>query len=425
MISNCRASGNKRYGLLVRSDESEVKITGCTVNKNGEEGIYVKCGGQGLIGRNTAFDNGGNGIQVGSDLNGSFNIRNNRVNRNKKSGILAGNVKEMTIEENFSEDNEDRGMIVLTGSGKAVIRNNRCHGSGSYAIQVEKMSAQISGNELYDNYGGIHVINGTMAKVSQNRVAGCSEKPAITAEGVAEFEANMNECTYNDGVGIFVTARSHARVEENRCENNGGDGIQFNGEAAGSIVRNWCEGNFGNGMAVYRTAADVLMMNNRCLGNDASGIEVSGATNVVVKDNLITGNADHGLFIHKGARAKADGNKCESNNIYGINVDDATTSAMLQWNRCINNSRGGVMFAKSAGGEANGNMCSGNFWCGIGLYGEGTAPVLTKNRCNDNGAWGIIAMAGATLDGLPGDNIIEKNYKGGMITRGPTPDPNE
>lgn len=144
-VDNVSFSGNKKAMYLQRG--KNVKITGCKVYNNSEEGIDIRANVDGVISGNEIYGNGESGIEVilgKSDLT----ISNNSIKKNGSSGIAAQYYKSASklggvkITGNTITGNKDFGINCKTPSG------------GNPGAEYWSASINMSSNKVSNNKDG-------------------------------------------------------------------------------------------------------------------------------------------------------------------------------------------------------------------------------------------------------------------------------
>jgi parallel beta-helix repeat protein len=408
LVENCISTGNLMSGIFVRSEGSEPKVTGCTARGNKSRGIDMYADGPALIERNIVEKNY-EGISA-SNKGGRFTIVGNTVRENTDGGIKAFGTEEVTIQENLCENNAKHGIVVWDNVERATIVSNRCSGNQDCAIEVDDAEAMVSANVCEDNISGIFVGNSPQANIEKNIIKGNTEGTGIYCYRIAEALVKDNECADCAGGGIAV---------ENKKDSAGRrSSKQVARQSAAPTTGNDPASNPRDKNGIRRTTAGTARVTgNRCISNDNSGISTNGGGTIIINRNLLSKNVGIGLWVLGSSDVRAEGNTSQDNRQSGIYVGDPDTVVTLKSNKCIGNNHGGIQVNTGVRGEVSGNECLENGWCGIGIRDAGTSVVLKANRCDDNGAWGIITWAGAKLNGLPGDNTAERNFRGNVMER--------
>ena len=144
-VEDTSFSGNRKAFYLQRG--KNVKITGCKVYNNSEEGIDIRSNVDGVISHNEIYSNGESGIEVilgKSDLR----IENNSIKKNRASGIATQYYKEASklggvkIIGNTITGNKDYGINCKIPSG------------GSPAADYWSNSIGMHSNKISDNKDG-------------------------------------------------------------------------------------------------------------------------------------------------------------------------------------------------------------------------------------------------------------------------------
>lgn len=144
-VDDVSFSDNNKAMYLQRG--KNVKITGCKVYNNSEEGIDIRANVDGVISGNEIYSNGESGIEVilgKSDLI----ISNNSIKKNGSSGIAAQYYKDASklggvkITGNTITNNKDFGINCKTPSG------------GNPGVEYWSASINMSSNKVSNNKDG-------------------------------------------------------------------------------------------------------------------------------------------------------------------------------------------------------------------------------------------------------------------------------
>jgi parallel beta-helix repeat protein len=144
-VEDTSFSGNRKAMYLQRG--KNVKIIGCKVYDNSEEGIDIRANVDGIISGNEIHNNGESGIEVilgKSDLK----IENNSIKKNHASGIATQFYKDanklggVKIRNNIISGNKSFGINCKTPSG------------GKPGANYWSASVNMSSNKMYDNREG-------------------------------------------------------------------------------------------------------------------------------------------------------------------------------------------------------------------------------------------------------------------------------
>ncbi len=144
-VEDTSFSGNHKALYLQRG--KNVKITGCKVYNNSEEGIDIRSNVDGVISGNEIYSNGESGIEVilgKSDLT----IKNNSIKNNKASGIAAqyythaSKIGAVKVIGNTITGNKDYGINCKNPSG------------GTPPANYWSSSLKMTGNKISNNKDG-------------------------------------------------------------------------------------------------------------------------------------------------------------------------------------------------------------------------------------------------------------------------------
>jgi parallel beta-helix repeat protein len=162
-VQNCEIFDNKRHGIMVTENSSNVRVENCRIYQNDCYGIHVRENSSAFISRNEIFENKWQGIS--SALNGRCTISHNRIYRNKSGGVLVAPVdsRKLTAPSvvEFNEIFENSGLAINDEMvlEDVLLDTNITEFSGkSFELKKDYMEnseyflePKCTGNECYNN----------------------------------------------------------------------------------------------------------------------------------------------------------------------------------------------------------------------------------------------------------------------------------
>jgi parallel beta-helix repeat protein len=165
-------------------------------------------------------------------------IRNNRISRCLKSGVVVFDGARATLEKNDIAENNAFGVVIRDGANP-VLRSNLIHGNELGGVSVDGGMGRIEDNTISDNRGeGVLVANEANPDLQRNKIFG------------------------NGRAGIYVYDRGASTVCDNKIFDNHNSGIAIRTEANPIIQKNLISGNNGKGVWCSDRAAGVVENND-------------------------------------------------------------------------------------------------------------------------------------------------------------------
>ncbi|QEF93787.1 right-handed parallel beta-helix repeat-containing protein [Methanothermobacter sp. KEPCO-1] len=307
-LTNLNITGSS-LGVLIRGESSNVTVSGVTVNRTSQQGLYVDGGASvsGLVVRDSVFDSTG-ASGIGKDYSSSVDVlrlENVTVVNATGYGVLLNArsyygyfVRNVVVNNTTIRDCSQDGLRITmeTNSENATIinvtsTNNR--GSGLYA--------ELRGNNTLENSTFSNNTNWGIWLTGQNN-------PKLTFQ--------RNNAYNNSAGGIYLRNINNVTINgsESIIKDNGGtclelqnaDGVTVEGLVFGNGVRQF---NYG----VVAVDCDDLILRGLSIGNSTlQGVRVGGmASNVTLVGVNVTGSGQQGLLL------------VESSTLRNVTVDDS------------------------------------------------------------------------------------------------------
>jgi parallel beta-helix repeat protein len=125
-----------------------------------------------------------------------IDVIGNKCLDNDKEGIYAWSADEVKLSDNICNDNGEQGIFLERIKKRATVENNVCHSNKKNGIYLVSSKTILKKNKLNKNgFHGISVAYGIM-------------------------EAEENECTGNDGSGIYLDSCIDGYIKNNILRNN-------------------------------------------------------------------------------------------------------------------------------------------------------------------------------------------------------------
>jgi parallel beta-helix repeat protein len=184
-------------------------------------------------------------------------------------------------------------------------------------------NVEIAGFNITGGKGGVGILNGSTARVSNNMITGSTHigitlsdnshadlwqnqvmgslnlGDAIINGSVAALDGNT--ITGSSDIGIFISEKSQAHLYHNEVMRSGAGGIWIRGSSQASISQNTITGNTDDGISV-----------------------VMGSSANVMSNNVITENGNHGIKVQTNGTLEFFGtNEIGLNGVYGISCESS------------------------------------------------------------------------------------------------------
>lgn len=438
-------AGSTTTGLLFTAGASGSTVTGLTINRFGQDGIFVNGGTNYII-----TDN-----RLGTDVTGTLNQGNGRNGLT----ITANNSQ---IEDNIASGNAQDG---IGGSGNGnLIQGNRLGVDATGTVAIGNTGSglnffgtannnQVRANVISGNgLNGLVLGGSTHTNTIEDNLIGTNATGTAaignTASGIRiggnnnliqdnTISGNLQHGVHLTGSGAFnnVLLRNYIGVNSTGSAALGNQiqGIQINGGANNNRIgnslgidfsdRNVISGNGANGILITGATSSNNLIRWNYIGTDAtgtadltafgSGVAIVQAANNQVFNNLISGNGSAGVWI---SGSNSSGNTVINNRI-GTNFDGSAALSTVG----VQNT--GVHLLESANNNTiSGNLISGNVH-GIILRDSGTNNNLIQNNfigtnvtgtaAIPNRGYGVGLYTGASNNSII-DNLISGNWFDGV-----------
>lgn len=264
-----QALGNKGAGIF--SSSGGIQVLNNTISGNENDGIFLKNGSGLLIESNrigtdllgmAPLENDGHGIHA---VESSFSIMDNVISANRENGLflfksqgfLLGN-QIGTNAQGMNPDgrmgNSEHGVLIeeiiesqMAGGGSYNVTGNAIAFNMFTGVQLEKTTALIEENTIWDNQLGIRVLGGETTVVGNTIGPNQRNIDAIDAIELLIFKNNRIIFGLGSGTGIHLT-RSKAVIEGNLITGDAGDGITLEQGSTATIAKNNIFDNQGFGL---------------------------------------------------------------------------------------------------------------------------------------------------------------------------------
>lgn len=408
-VNNTVFSNNCSNGLAgsaaITLDYSHYNIiaeNNCSYNYGG---IKLTLSDNNTVSRNTILHDlstyvAGNGIEIDSSNNNT--ISDNYCNGYAYAGIIIS-----------SYDSDSRFNRVLNNILSCPGVPDEVYGIQLWPYFGIISNNTITGNECFDNYYGLFILNSPNNTVASNIVHD-NGGSGIVVRGSSGTQISYNILTGNGDSGIWLDSSDGCTVEFNSASDNfdgvylsssdnnivysnnfhgNTDGIFLDASSYNSISFNLCnDSTLGDGIYMYESHFNRLF-NNNCDDNlGYRGIFLYASTNNLMENNSCNGSSD-GISIYSTTTAYSTSNvihnnTCNGNTNDGIWVQDHGSYTTITNNTCNGNTKRGVEISASIHCTIANNTCVGNT-IGIWLKSESDWNVVDNNNCSENSQAGI------------------------------------
>ncbi len=276
---------------------------------------------------NDIFDNANHGVSIVS--RGLATVRNNRIHKNKETGIWFYDQSGGTIENNDIYSNMLSGIEISSGSNPAV-QKNRVHRNGQAGVHLHtQATGTIEDNDIFSNspYGGVLIKSGSTPVLKRNRIH--DNGPAgVLVYKQGEGTIEDNDIFANDRQGIVIHTGGDPEIHGNHIRENQAAGIYVYEQGKGTIKDNEVFGNVDMGVSIA-TGGDPLILKNRIRDNNGSGIVVSRQGKGTIEDNDIRGNALPGVLVLSGGDPTVRINRVNGHAGHGVSIADSGGGTFL------------------------------------------------------------------------------------------------
>ncbi len=199
-------------------------------------------------------------------------INNSDIHLSNNSG-LCGNYDELTLNNSLVNNNIYYGVYLLYNSSTADISGNEIYNNSNYGVYLNSSTADISGNEIYNNSNyGVYLNNNSTTDISGNEIHNNGSR-GVYVRWYSTADISGNEIHNNSSNGVIVVLYSTADISGNEIHNNGSNGVVVDNSTA-DISGNEIHNNGSNGVNLY----------------DFSTADISG--------NDIHNNSDYGVYLN-------------------------------------------------------------------------------------------------------------------------------
>jgi parallel beta-helix repeat protein len=164
-------------------------------------------------------------------------IRNNRISRCAKSGVVVFDRARGALENNDITENKAFGVVIRDGANP-VLRSNLIHGNEPGGVSVDEGLGRIEDNTISDNRGeGVLVANEANPVLQRNKIFG-NERAGIYLYDRGGSTVRENRIFDNHNSGIAIRTEGNPIIQENLISGNNGKGVWCSDRAAGVVENN-------------------------------------------------------------------------------------------------------------------------------------------------------------------------------------------
>ncbi|RLA81220.1 MAG: hypothetical protein DRG33_00985 [Deltaproteobacteria bacterium] len=424
-LSDNKISNHTQVGVYVH-DGAEVMFMHNEVWGNTSRGILLEAAADGTLIDNKVHDNGlgmdvsgtettaslkENIVQYNFDgvafrLGAQGEVHSNRIEGNKRIGIIIASTQRVTIHANVIGNNEHEGILVWEGA-KCEISGNKIYNNGLNAgisVRDPETKPVIQENTICDNKGwGIFFYKSAKGVVTKNEIYNNGYSGIHIESSGTSLLIEGNDIYDNAEFGVSLTSGAEMTVRRNEVCNNRYSGIVVAEEKSTAVVEgNIIHNNSENGVFIYRGAQGVVK-GNEIYNNGFAGVYLkSSGTDVSIEDNAIYENVENGIGIGEGAHGTIRGNYIYGNSLYGIVCADNGTYVSVEKNVVALNAYFGMWILRSARAHVLENIIAMNGWSGISVlgydYGENGIVDASHNNVWNNGCPQYLGLAKPQTD---------------------------
>ena len=297
----------------------------------------ISASGNWTITNNTFSYNDATGIWIeGTAYNdeiATVYISENKVDTNKKHGLLAGSVNDLNVRSNTFSYNDMNGILLysvmyssfefndeigngLSGINTTNLQYEFMHPYAFFPADDPSLNNDFIWEDIIENgKDGISIGNGDgytikNANIIKNKRHGIYSLTGIgssiitntirnnTRDGILNWAVGVNisenVISENGGTGVTLTSSANeTSIMFNYILEQGEDGISVEyGPNGTEIIGNTVESNEGNGVRV--DGRKTMITNNTIIQNIKNGIDAIG-NSTIITDNIISGNGKSGL----------------------------------------------------------------------------------------------------------------------------------
>ena len=350
---NSVAEGNKEAGLRYNTCK-RVKIENTTSDSNSGAGLYA------------------------STVSGYIKLTGVSINANGEYGINLNSITgDATLNDVVSADNASSGYF-FNESKNVVVTNSESTGNGAHGVYVLESTAELNNMTVSKSYwcglsatgtnavvavnGGQYINNGTrpdafegddslcagigvyagattvITEVTCNENHGCGIAVTGSEDGTAISKADIYGCTLNNNGDHGIGARPYGEVnvqasesnQKNIIKNNKNHGIMLNDHCTSDCISGCTiTGNGKAGMSVAVNSVAKVIEDNVISENTEDGIHLSDGSEAVIRRCEITNNTLAGVGVYSSSKVDIY-KKCiiRGNKTYGICVDSSTATSI-------------------------------------------------------------------------------------------------
>ncbi len=290
---------------------------------------------------------------------------------------FAGNeaVKSVTVRKNTA-------AILIEGdtTWSYLKAQGLCKGTGTYADPYIIEDIFLDGNN-----------DGSCFEIKNSDVYFILSNCTFTNSGSGPYDAGFsminvsngqlvnNNCSFNNGNGMFLSDCSNMTISNNHISNNGLMGIFLKDSYENLLSENTANNNGLYG--IYIDPSD----NNRITGNIANnndyGIFLNSSDTNVILENIASFNEHHGIYLENCDYSIISENTAINNSEAGIHLSSSSDNTLSR-NNVDYNSKYGIYFLNSHNNLLSGNLVDNN---PIGIYlSESNTNTVRDNSLVDN-----------------------------------------
>ncbi|MFX1236199.1 MAG: NosD domain-containing protein [Promethearchaeota archaeon] len=226
-----------------------------------------------------------------------------------------------------------------------------------------------------------------------------------------------NNCSYNQGSGIFLSNNSHNNfISGNNASNNGAEGILLYESCVNNTISgNQVIHNNGRGIEILKACNDNVISGNTLsninLGPQWYGIYILNSNNNSVNGNNIDKQTMDGIFLGNSNDTRVLGNNISHGNYYhGIRLS-ACYNNVVSGNNASNNKQWGILLSACHDIVVSENTINNNVM-GINVQSDSTDNIISGNTVSNNSAHGIAIMSICSDNTVIGNNVSNNQNNG-------------
>ena len=344
-IRNCRVSGSKGIGILLR-DHASSAIENIDCFENAGPGIQIESQSEATITGSRIYGNKAAGIQMSEQSKAT--IEDSEVKGNATTGIDVKDCRSTSIRRSRLQDNGQNGLFASVGAEVEVEECDIAGSSEEYpGITINAARALILKSRIHDNKNyGICFRDDAKGVVEETECFGNACFGAL----ISKSEVLLRQCRAHDNSrgGVFVITQATATIDDchfwqggasysaitvndskvaitnSRVNDIQAAGVYLSEKAVGTIENCTVSGCTGAGI-LLDTLADVEIRGCKCVTNTAQGILLLGKSKALVRGSNFSGNKFAGMQVDAGSELTAAGCRSFDNSLNGIYASTDST----------------------------------------------------------------------------------------------------